>query len=132
MTRLLAPDRLLALSFLFTGAGLITHIVFGLSLVLSVALTFTGAAVFFLVLYQVGEVNNVNLRRVITGLLAGVVATAAYDATRSLIWKVFLSGVWPFEAFHHFGEGLLGQDISRGTAIFAGVGHGRGRVTGRY
>jgi len=119
---LLAPDRLLGLAFMFTGAGLVGHIVFDASLRLTVLCSFAAAAAFFSSMYVLGDVNGVDLRhRIKVGLVAGIAATIAYDVSRALTWKLFLSGVWPFEAFRHFGWGLIGQEASESAAVVAGT-----------
>lgn len=121
-SQLLQADRLIGASFLFTGAGLVGHIVFSAPLWATVSTAFIAATLFFGTLAAVGKVHGLDLRRrVAAGVVAGIIATVFYDATRILCWKLLDSGAWPFDAFRHFGRGLLGSSPPSAVLLGAGI-----------
>jgi len=67
-------------------------------------------------------VRRVLARRVRVGLLAGLAATAAYDAVRYLAVAATSWSVRPFQVFALFGQLLVGQDVPAGVQYLAGTG----------
>jgi len=61
-------------------------------------------------------------RRVRLGLLAGLAATAAYDAVRYLAVAVTSWSVRPFQVFALFEQLLVGRDAPAGVQYLAGTG----------
>jgi hypothetical protein len=60
-------------------------------------------------LRSLGILHHVRVtREVRVGLLAGLIATAAYDVSRLIAWAVIGSATHPFEAWRFFGIGLVG------------------------
>jgi hypothetical protein len=60
-------------------------------------------------------------RRVRLGLLAGLAATAAYDAIRYLAVAATSWSVRPFQVFALFGQLLVGRDAPTGVQYLAGT-----------
>ena len=58
-------------------------------------------------------------RRVLVGLVAGILATLAYDLSRYLVVTLFPIAFWPFHVFTIFGQLLIGR-ASRGLLFFVG------------
>lgn len=69
-------------------------------------------------------------RQVATGLLAGIAATAAYDAVRLLLYAVGGLSFFPLEALQAFGRLLLGAAASTQAAwVVGGAYHALNGVT---
>lgn len=142
MTRRFGPLGLamsrgvLGVAALFSGAALLAHILLGVSLVLSLAVTSTVlvAAVAAAWLRSSPATRHRLLPIARTGLLAGVAATATYDAARYLLSQVDGSAFNPFETVRVFGQLLVGTTApetvtyAMGTAFHAlnGVAFGVG------
>lgn len=107
---------------LATGAALVVHIVTGFSLLAGVgALAMIGAAAFAAYWrHFTSPVRRALGRRVGHGVLAAVLATAAYDLTRLVITSTVTTAVDPFVAWPLFGQLLTGAP--RDSAVAAGVG----------
>ncbi len=94
-------QRLVGVLFLVSGAGLVVHIVVGLPLWLTVP---GGLLAVVALLAWVGAFTGVNLAPMVrSGLLAGAVATVAYDLSRVVVVAVLDLSVRPFEAWPLFG-----------------------------
>lgn len=113
----------LALLPLGSGAALMVHILVPVSL--GLALVVTGVIISIagvlawkrLPLAMRPEV----LRRVRAGLLAGLLATLAYDLSRWVIVTVFHTTFWPFDIFPLFGRAIAGNGVSPDVATAIGV-----------
>jgi hypothetical protein len=107
-----------------TGAGLSVHIISGVSLILAVVVVglagLAGALVFLT------RVNNRSVRRnirkrVLFGILAGIIATGCYDLFRYFLVTYLDFSFWPFDIFTIFGQLLLGQNSSPLITTVAGI-----------
>jgi hypothetical protein len=58
-----------------------------------------------------------------TGLVIGCIATIAYDLARLLLVTLFPLHVRPFETFVQFGYAILGDTVSRSTALAVGTAY---------
>jgi hypothetical protein len=95
--------------FLATGGALVIYILTGFSLPVGVlaAVAVTGA-VSAVVWHRLPAIARVTVRRrVASGAIAGVLATAAYDGCRLLVVTVLGLTFWPFDVFSRFGRLLL-------------------------
>jgi hypothetical protein len=112
----------LALAGLSSGIALMLAILFDVSLPLTLALLIALAlAVGWARWAASGPLVRLFLRRqLLAGLVAGVVATAAYDLTRLLLYAAGGLVFFPLEALRIFGELLLGADASAFATWVAG------------
>jgi hypothetical protein len=108
--------------FLGSGASLVTYILTGtpLPLVLCVVAV-VGTLVVALVVWPTPAVRARWLRRVRVGVVAGLVSTFAYDASRYLLVEVAGFAASPFAAFPLFGQALLGDGAAQGGRLVAGI-----------
>ena len=115
--------RLVALLPLATGAGLLGFLIARASLWVGFAVVaMLGSGVVAVVWRGANEAQRaLLLRRVRAGAIAGVCATAAYDASRYVLVTLFESPVWPFEAFPAFGGLLLGASAPYEPRLIAGA-----------
>lgn len=60
-------------------------------------------------------------QKLLVGLAAGLIATAAYDLSRLIIMTVFDMNVSPFKAFPIFGQLIAGENISTRVAYLVGT-----------
>ncbi|PSB68579.1 hypothetical protein C7B61_00120 [filamentous cyanobacterium CCP1] len=60
-------------------------------------------------------------QKLLVGLAAGLLATAAYDLSRLIVVTVFDMDVSPFKAFPIFGQLIAGENISKSTAYVVGT-----------
>jgi hypothetical protein len=60
-------------------------------------------------------------RRVKAGLLAGLLATLAYDLVRWVVVTVFHYTFWPFDIFPLFGYAIAGSNLTPGFATAIGL-----------
>lgn len=112
--------RLVGVLALFSGAALLTHIIWRVSLSLALA-----AAVLVLVFSAVMLWRRATIgqramlsRLVKVGAASGLVATVSYDAAKYALSQLDPSPYNPFEAVRIFGTLLLGQSASE-AAIYA-------------
>lgn len=113
---------LLAALPLATGAALVIHIVasFSLALAVAVLVAFT-VAVAAIVWRQLSAARRLEMQhRVLVGVFAGVLATAAYDLSRLVLVTLVPMAIWPFTALPLFGQALSGD--GGGTALDVGLG----------
>jgi len=113
----------LSLAFLSTGAALLMYILFRVSLGLALICSFAFViAVLARRFYAIDLARRLKLiRQIGSGVLIGLLATAAYDLSRLAIVEIFAMNVWPFEALRFFGHAIAGEGISRSTAIAVGA-----------
>ena len=116
---------LFASLFLSTGAALLTYIVSGISLLAALTLTFAGAAALGATLWRRSTASDKAAigRYVRAGVVAGLLATAAYDLSRYLIIEVAGFTFWPFDIFTIFGQALVGAGYSGPLVTAAGVAY---------
>src|SRR5438094_6149869 len=97
--------RVFGMSLLFSGVALVTHIVSGVSLRLALALGGFVPALAFVLVWRRMELNARRrlVRQLEVGLVAGVIATGAYDLTRFGLSGWDSSAYNPFEAIRIFG-----------------------------
>lgn len=114
---------MLGVAALFSGAALLGHILFGISLVLG--LVVIGAAAGVLVVVALRATPPPQRRRlrsiVLAGVGAGVVATLCYDAAKTVLSQLDSSPFDPFEATRAFGILLLGEGAGPGAIQAAGI-----------
>ncbi len=60
-------------------------------------------------------------QKLLVGVCAGLIATAAYDLSRLIVVAVFDLNVSPFKAFPIFGQLIAGEDISNSAAYLIGT-----------
>lgn len=120
-----ATQPLLALTALGSGVSLVFAIVFGAPLAWSLLLL--AAAAVSLVGFRWSHsdaASRLHLRRRLsTGLVAGLAATAAYDVSRLALVQVGGLRVSPFKALPLFGQLLVGVDSPPSVALFAGAAY---------
>lgn len=115
--------RIVGAAALFSGAALVAHILSGVSLRLSLLFTtllLVGAVV--MTLRRAPAEHRGRARRIAAaGVLAGVVATAAYDGTKYVLSIGVTTAFNPFEAIRAFGHLLAGPAASPALVIAAGA-----------
>lgn len=115
--------RIVGAAALFSGAALVAHILSGVSLRLSLLFTtllLVGAVA--MALRRAPAEHRTRARRIsAAGVLAGVGATAAYDATKYLLSIGVTTAFNPFEAIRAFGRLLAGPASSPALVIVAGA-----------
>lgn len=106
------------------GAALVFHIVGSLPLPALLAVTWGIALVALAAMATVGgrDTRALIVRLVAVGLVAGLVATLAYDVSKAVLSQLDPSPYDPFEATRVFGRILLGQEA--GSAVVAVAGWG--------
>lgn len=113
-------QHLVGALFLVSGAGLVVHILVGLPLWVTVPAGFVLTAAF---LRWAGAFTGVDLRPLVRrGLLAGALATAAYDASRVVVVEVLDLAVRPFAAWPLLGQALIGEGAPMTARWVAGAG----------
>lgn len=115
----------LAILPLATGIGLAAHIVARLSLIAGAALAAgMGAVAAYAVWSRTPELKRRTVRRrALVGVVAGALATVAYDASRLMTIRLFPLHVQPFVALPIFGRLLVGPNAPAGLATAAGVAY---------
>lgn len=105
------------------GAGLVLHILAGVSLPLAIAaLALMGAGVFSFVVSKMDSAARRTLRqRAGVGLLAGLIGTLAYDAARYGLVALFSMSFKPFHVFSIFGELFIGTGHSAALTFAVGT-----------
>lgn len=116
---------LVGLCSLGSGAALVATILIGLPLWSTLLVFGVGGVLVTLVVWQTLPMSGRSLLaiRARSGLMAGAVATVAYDAWRYAVVKVFSLEFWPFESFVHFGRSIIGKDASDMPAYMVGTGY---------
>lgn len=109
-------------AFMATGAALVVHILADVPLWLSCAAALAGAVAVLVVASRRHPAGVEAGRKVVAiGAVSAAVALVAYDATRLAVAVAFDYEVHPFEAFRHFGAGLIGPDAPEGAQWVAGT-----------
>jgi hypothetical protein len=104
-------SKILGFGMLFSGAALVVHILTGISLHFTLALAATLLACAAGLIWRRATVDQRRRLGKIArlGLLSGVLATIAYDATKFALSQLDPSPYNPFEATRVFGLLLAGQ-----------------------
>ena len=110
------------LAALANGAALVAHILVGFPLPLMLAVTWTVALVSVAALSMTGDAlgRAMVVRTVGIGLVAGILATIAYDVTKTILSQLDPSPFNPFEATRVFGTLLVGDAASPALIWVAG------------
>jgi hypothetical protein len=109
-------------AFMATGAALVVHILADVPLWLSAAMTVSvGGCVMFLAVRRHPEGVAAGRRVIGAGAVAAFAALLAYDGIRMLVVTAFDYGIGPFDAFEHFGAGLIGASASEESRTVAGA-----------
>jgi hypothetical protein len=109
--------------FLASGLALVVYILSGISLAWTFAGTLSLAVVGGAALWRRSSPARraVVARAVRVGLLAGVVATLAYDAARFALVRLTGIAFWPFDIFAIFGRALVGPGQTGALTTAAGL-----------
>lgn len=110
-------------AFLASGAALATYVISGISLLAAfVILCAGGAALGSMIWARRDAAGRAEFSSCIrAGIIAGVLATAAYDLSRYVlvVWLGF--EFWPFDIFNIFGRALLATNHHGWWVTMAGV-----------
>jgi hypothetical protein len=119
------PQPLLALAFLCSGAPLAFSVLTGVSFAITLSIGAVVAGVALASRWSRAQPRTRALIKatLVTGLIGGVAATAAYDATRLLLVTLGHMRFYPFETFNRFGELLLGYNLPRSVTFSVGTGY---------
>lgn len=115
-------SNLIGVAALFSGVALVMHILAGISLRLG--LVVTGALLVAAIVLQ--SRSGTSKRRTalrqttIGGVVAGLLATAAYDSSKVALSQLSDSSFDPIGAIHAFGTLLVGADAPAELIAFAG------------
>lgn len=117
-----AWQMLLAFTMLASGIALVVAVLTGLPLWLSLGLLgITAVLLVSLRWLQSCEVVRQRLQtQLSTGMVAGLAATAAYDASRLLLVRLGRLPLSPFETFRIFGQLIVGEE--RPSWLTLGIG----------
>lgn len=115
---------------LVTGVALLVYFTAGVSLLLALGVTIgiVGTAGYMSWRQLPANYKPAFLKRVKVGLLAGALATAAYDLFRFEALPLFTGRDWPYHVFARFGELLVGTQVS--APVMTAVGFGFHLVNG--
>lgn len=108
--------------FLTSGAALVVHILTDrpLPIILAGIILLAGAGA--LAVFRGRPVARATwFRHIRAGVVAGIVSTAVYDASRWILVELGGFRVSPFKSFPFFGEALLGSSSTMGMRQVAGV-----------
>jgi hypothetical protein len=119
------PQVILAIAAMASGAALVVTIFTKVSL--AVTLSCLGIFALFIVLWKWSLTSAVERpvikNKAITGIIAGFLATLAYDISRLLLVTVGGLKFWPFETFVLFGKLIIGEGVSRTAAYTVGTAY---------
>ncbi|MDQ3930302.1 MAG: hypothetical protein M3328_14305 [Chloroflexota bacterium] len=115
--------RLVGVLALFSGAALLTHIIWRVSLPLALALAVVVLVVSAVTLWRRATVaQRTMLARLLkVGAASGLIATVSYDAAKFALSQLDPSPYNPFEAVRIFGTLLLGETASSAAIYGAGT-----------
>jgi hypothetical protein len=118
-----SPRPLLALAALFSGAALVASIITEISLALTLALLATAAVLTVALKWSLTEPRDRPLvkAQLMTGIAAGIAATATYDLTRLLLTELGQLDFYPFETFKIFGQLILGESAPKALTFAVGT-----------
>ena len=108
---------------MFSGIALLIYILAGISLLLGLAVTTTAMVAgftFAMVMSSVAERRRI-LATIAVAAGAGLIATIAYDASKSVLSQLDPSPYNPFEVIRIFGGLLVGQAADPGLILLAGA-----------
>jgi hypothetical protein len=115
--------QLLAVLPLASGAALIVHVLAGISLGLALLasglIVVVAATVLWMRLPATARVEVAQRAR--AGVVAGLLATAAYDVARWILVTVMHYTFLPFDIFPIFGQAIGGTGLSFGAATALGI-----------
>jgi hypothetical protein len=114
---------LLGIAAMASGIALVVAVLAKTSLLLMLLLLGCFAiSIFAFKWNSASPAERLNIRqKILVGLFAGLIATAAYDVSRLLLVTVFDMSVSPFKAFPIFGQLIAGEGISQSTAYLIGT-----------
>jgi hypothetical protein len=120
--RIFSITTLFGLTALSSGAALLTYIVVGISLRIAASMSVLAmAGVLGGQWYRAGKLGRAWIQQTIrAGVIAGVAATAAYDASRWVLSRLDSSPYNPFEAVRIFGTVLAGPSATPATIYLTG------------
>lgn len=120
--RLPSPLVVAGAASLANGVALVLHIVGGLPLGGLLAIVWSVALVAILAMSVVGgpRMRATIVSAVAVGLVVGLVATLAYDATKAFLSQLDPSPYDPFETTRVFGRILIGSDASPAAITVVG------------
>lgn len=100
----------LAVLPLATGIGLVVYLLAHVSLRLGIAAALLSGVGSAFVAWRRSpvEARRILRQRVLAGVVAGLLATLAYDAARYVVVTIFPLVIWPFDVFPIFGQLLIG------------------------
>jgi hypothetical protein len=108
---------------MFSGIALLIYILAGVSLVLALAITggaMVAGFIFVMVMSSADERRRI-VRTIVVAAGAGLIATVAYDASKSVLSQLDPSPYNPFEVIRIFGGLLVGQDANPTLILVAGA-----------
>jgi len=107
------------------GAGLAVYVLAGISLPLAIlVLAVVGALAWVLIVRRLGGSARAALReRALVGIVAGLVATAAYDTARYGVVAALQMSFAPFHVFDLFGELFIGTGHDRTLTFLVGLSY---------
>lgn len=114
---------LFAALFLGTGAALVVYALSGVSLLAAAGLALTVALVAGAMVWQRASPRSQREMRLClqAGLMAGLLATSAYDLSRLFLIEVTGIAFWPFDIFNIFGQALFGTGYNGAWVRLAGL-----------
>ncbi len=116
---------LLAVAALASGAALVVSILSGASLALTLALLAAVAGFTVAFKWSCAEAHErpVIKAQLVTGIVAGIMATGAYDLSRLLLVQLGGLNFSPFETFALFGRLIIGASAPGPAALAAGTAY---------
>ena len=114
---------LLAALPLASGAALVVHILSHISLGLALLVASVIVVVIggFAWTRLTATARDTVEQRIQVGLVAGFLATLAYDSSRWIIVTLFHDTFWPFDVFPIFGYAIAGSSIPHNVATIIGI-----------
>jgi hypothetical protein len=118
--------RLLLIGLPFAGgAGLVLHILAGVSLPLAIVAFACGGAVLWILLLPrlTAAARQSVRRRALIGMTGGLAGTVAYDAARYGTVALFAMSFQPFHVLRVFGEAFIGTGHSAALTFAVGAAY---------
>ena len=121
--RLASRSWIVGVGALFSGVALLTNIIGGVSLRLALLLALILPISAFGVVWSrmAPDARHKTIARLKVGLLAGLLATSAYDLTRFTLYQFDTSPYNPFEVIRVFGSLLVGTSAKPVFVYTAGA-----------
>jgi hypothetical protein len=115
--------RLVGVLALFSGAALLTHIIWRVSLPLALATALLALVGSVVILWRKAtKTQRAFLTRLLkVGAASGLVATVSYDAAKYVLSQLDPSPYNPFEAIRIFGTLLIGESSAQAAIYTAGA-----------